>query len=139
MYVPMNMQGSPISSTATLDCPDLQDRFWFWQGASGKKYIHTIYTPGHCPPAPGAVYVGVKKLGNLRVALMVGRFGTAFDGRLSNQGASDVRSCDEIHVHLLARSSEAAETVWHDLDLAMTELPDEVIRAPETKSLPLAA
>ncbi len=87
----MNMHGSPISSTAIIDCPDLQDRFWFWEGASGKKYIHTIYTPGHCPPVPGAVYVGVKKLGNLRVAMTVGRFGTAFDGLLSKQGAADFR------------------------------------------------
>jgi hypothetical protein len=139
MYVLMNMHGFPISSTASIDCPELQDRFWFWQGTSGKKYIHTIYTPGHCPPVPGAVYVGVKRLGHLRVALMVGRFGTAFDGLLPEQDASDLRTCDEIHVHLLARGAEAAETVWHDLDLAMTELPEETSHQGEATRLPLAA
>ena len=88
-------------------------RFWYWRGASGREYIHSIFGPGDCPPLPGAVYVAVRRHGDRRQALAVGLF-TEFwnegDGvHLAHDGA------DEIHVHLLARDAADARAAAADL------------------------
>jgi hypothetical protein len=108
----MHIHGSPISKTAISDLPDLMERFWFWRGASGQNYIHSVYTPDSCPPLPGAVYVGVQNHGGARVAVTVGRFSPFFDQ------SPDFSDCDEVHVHLLARGPDVAEQVRIDLLLA---------------------
>ncbi len=119
----MQIQGSPFRlSPATADMPELSERFWYWQGASGRKYIHSVYEPENCPPLPGAVYVGVKRQGSMRIAVCVGRFlplrdaNKAIDARFSD--------FDELHVHLLASASGEAEQVRADLNLALGEFSD---------------
>ena len=109
----MNIHGSPISKTAATDSPDLLERFWFWRGVSGQNYIHSVYAPDHCPPLPGAVYVGVKRTSGMRIAMSVGRF-SSFYGEMPDFG-----DCNEVHVHLLARKPGAAEDVRRDLLAAM--------------------
>ena len=52
------MQGYSLSATLTED-PGLGERFWYWRGASGQPYIHSIYAPDLCPPVAGAVFVVV--------------------------------------------------------------------------------
>jgi hypothetical protein len=101
---------------------ELSERFWYWQGASGRKYIHSIYEPESCPPLPGAVYVGVKRQGSLRVAVCVGRFLPLWD----SHRAIDAKASgfDELHVHLLAREPGEAEQVRADLSLALGVFPD---------------
>ncbi len=111
----MNIQGSPFLKTAAVANPELLERFWFWRGASGQNYIHSVYAPDHCPPLPGAVYVAVKRASGMRIALSVGRF-NSFYGEMPDFG-----DCDEVHVHLLARKPEAAEDVRRDLASAMAE------------------
>ena len=95
-----------------------RDRFWYWSGKSGTRYIHSIYSPDACPPLPGAIYVTVQKLANgKRVAVEVGRFcedwgyvqGLIDDHRV---GFCDI---DEIHVHLLAKSDDNADEVVKDI------------------------
>ena len=113
----MHIYGSPISKTAAADSPDLLERFWFWRGASGQNYIHSVYTPDHCPPLPGAVYVAVKRTRGMRIALSVGRF-NSFYGEMPDFG-----DCNEVHVHLLARKPGTAEDVRRDLALAMEDIP----------------
>lgn len=96
-----------------------QDRFWYWQGKSGTRYIHSIYAPQSCPPLPGAVFIAVQKLrSGKRVALEVGRFCDDWDyvdGLISDYriGCSQT---DEIHVHLLAQSDDNAIDVINDLE-----------------------
>jgi hypothetical protein len=119
----MQIFGSPISQTAAADLPELSERFWFWRGASGRNYIHSIYTPDACPPLPGAVYVGVKRSGGLRIALTVGRFGPFWDHAQPASLSDTFAGCDEVHVHLLARGSSAADAVRADLVAAMLEQP----------------
>ncbi len=118
----MLIQGFPISAELPSD-PGLQDRFWYWQGASSRKYIHSVYAPDLCPPLPGAVYVGVKRQGCLRLALCVGRFKPFWDGTLSHHDRNRLASLgvDEIHVHLLAKSPAQADAIHADLKEAMTE------------------
>lgn len=73
-FVSMLIHGSPISAELPSD-PGLQDRFWYWHGASGRRYIHSVYAPDALPTAaPGAIYVAVRRQGRCRVALSVGRF-----------------------------------------------------------------
>jgi hypothetical protein len=117
----MQIFGSPISKTASADLPELSERFWFWRGASGQNYIHSVYAPDSCPPLPGAVYVGVKRSGSMRIAVAVGRFGPFWDHSSPMALTKSFSDCDEVHVHLLARSPESAEAVRADLVAAMLD------------------
>ncbi len=118
----MQIHGSPIA----LDTPeyaDMKQRFFYWQGQSGQKYIHSVYEIDACPPLPGAVYVAVKRVGLMRVAVAVGRFAPFWDKTLGEDDLTrlEMLGADEVHVHLLARSAEAAEAVKHDLSSALGE------------------
>jgi hypothetical protein len=119
----MLIQGSPFKlSPATADMPGLSERFWFWQGASGQKYIHSVYEPESCPPLPGAVYVGVKRQGSIRTAVCVGRFLPLWEQPTTMD--AKIAGFDELHVHLLARGPGAAEQVLADLKLALGEVSE---------------
>jgi hypothetical protein len=132
MDVLMLIHGSPICKSAAVETPDLLERFWHWRGASGQNYIHSVYQPDHCPPLPGAIYVGVKRMGSARVAVSVGRFAPFWDGVMPCAKSPDFRDCDEVHVHLLARSAEAAEAVRRDLAAALEgEAAEEFARAAD--------
>ena len=96
------------------------DRFWYWRGTSGQRYIHSIYEAHSCPPLPGAVYVAVRRVGNDREALAVGRFPSFLDA-FSTTAAG--LAADEIHVHLLARNEAGAKAVLADLEGALEEVP----------------
>ncbi len=96
-----------------------RDRFWYWRGASGRSYIHSIYEAKDCPPLPGAVYVAVRRLGPLRIAVGAGRFPAFFEKARETRGAAFPLEADEIHVHLLARDEAGAEGIRRDLDSAL--------------------
>ncbi|HKG73719.1 MAG TPA: hypothetical protein VKA79_05730 [Aestuariivirgaceae bacterium] len=97
-------------------------RCWHWRGASGRHYIHSVYGPATCPPFPGAVYVAVKRRGDLRHALAVGSFSDFWNASAGVQ-AIYAGDADEIHVHLLARSPAAIITVIADIQAAMNAKP----------------
>src|SRR3954471_1896093 len=103
IYVRMLIQGSSMSHSLLRDA-DAASRFWYWHGASGKRYIHSVYAADSCPPLPGAVYIAVKRTGPLRTALHCGRFPPIW------AMCSDL-ACDEIHVHLLAQSDAEARNI----------------------------
>ncbi len=113
----MQIQGSPISIKFPHGSVD-NERFWYWRGVSGKKYIHSIYATDACPPLPGAIYVAVRRIGHLRTAIAVGRFSPFWDEAFSEFAGIDA---DEIHVHLLARDNSAADAVLSDLKAAFGE------------------
>ena len=112
----MLIHGFPITAALPTD-PGFKDRFWYWSGASGRKYIHSVYGLDDCPPLPGAIYVAVRREGTLRVALGIGRFTAFWDGPLSARDFQRLKTqgIDEIHVHLLAKSPEASEAILQDL------------------------
>jgi hypothetical protein len=113
----MLFSGSPLTAELLQDAgPD--GRFWYWRGASGRKYIHTVYAATGCPPLPGAVFVAVKRGGAQRTVLALGLIG-------AGAGIPEIRGCDEMHVHLLSRSPVEAEAVVADLrrGLAAIALP----------------
>jgi hypothetical protein len=116
----MKILGFPFKLT-TEDCAEPEIQFWYWRGASGRKYIHSIYEPSNCPPLPGAVYVAVKRLGKTRAAVAVGRFNNVLDK--ARQAEERLRlfrlGTDEIHVHLLAKSADDADAIYRDLQAVM--------------------
>lgn len=116
MFVLM-MQGQPLSATLPEDS-GLGERFWYWRGASGQRYIHSIYRPDLCPPVPGAVFVVVRAWGGSRHAVAVGRF-DAKGMMAATASRGTQRGDEEIHVHLLARDEDGAEHVLCDLLAAM--------------------
>jgi hypothetical protein len=116
MFVLMLIHGTPIAADLPSD-PAFKDRFWYWTGASGRKYIHSVYGLGDCPPLPGAIYVAVRREGPLRVVMGIGRFTPFWDGPLGGRDLSVLQrqGVDEIHVHLLAKSPEVAAAILDDL------------------------
>ena len=110
----MIIHGTPLSSELLRDA-DAKDRFWYWRGASGRKYIHSVYAADLCPPLPGATYVLVRRAGTLRVAFAAGRL-SEWSGNLP---ASCAGSGCEIHVHLMARDDAEAEWIAGDLAAAL--------------------
>jgi hypothetical protein len=112
----MLIHGTPIAADLPSD-PDFKDRFWYWTGASGRKYIHSVYGLDDCPPLPGAIYVAVRREGPLRLVLGIGRFLPFWDGPLGGRDVACLRrqGVDEIHVHLLAKSPAVAEAILEDL------------------------
>jgi hypothetical protein len=115
----MIIQGTPVQVQLSRDC-GTEDRFWYWRGASGRRYIHTIYGAAACPPLPGAVFVAVRRIGTLRTAVAVGRFPAVIEGGAAAAMLPKGCVADEIHVHLLARNDCEAGAVKADLALAMT-------------------
>ena len=100
---------------------DTTPRFHFWTGASGKRYVHTVYSLFDCPPLEAANYVLVKRTSkSSRLLLAI--------GRLTNETASlnlaEIRQraatlgADEVHVHLLAMSASECQAVEVDLRTA---------------------
>ena len=113
-YCSMIIHGTPLSSELLRDA-DAKDRFWYWRGASGRRYIHSVYDAEDCPPLPGATYVLVRRAGALRVALAAGRLSDWSGGVPSGVM---VEGC-ELHVHLMARDDEDASRIAADLCRAL--------------------
>jgi hypothetical protein len=100
------------------------NRFHFWTGASGKRYVHTVYELLECPPLPAANYVLVRREpGARRKVLCIGRVGntaaTLNLAEIRQRGAE--LGADEVHVHLLAESAKLAKLVEFDLRTGQIE------------------
>lgn len=90
----------------------------FWTGASGNRYIHSIYSLLYCPELPAVNYLLVHRdpQGTQKV-LAAGH--TKHDAPSLN--LAEVRKlgatlgANEVHVHRLADDATAAKVVEHDL------------------------
>lgn len=92
--------------------------FLFWTGASGTRYVHSVYNLFDCPPVEGANYILVKRHSNgHRTVVSIGR-ATSATGTL-NLAEIRLRSAqlgaNEVHVHLLADSSAQSQQIETDL------------------------
>jgi len=100
------------------------NRFHFWTGASGKRYVHTVYELLECPPLPAANYVLVRREpGARRKVLCIGRVSNTAESlnlaEIRQRGAEV--GADEVHVHLLADSAKLAKLVEFDLRTGQIE------------------
>jgi hypothetical protein len=119
--------------------PSFKDRFWYWRGASGKKYIHSVYGLEDCPPLPGALFVAVRRQGDLRTVMALGRFMPFWDGVMEGRSLERLHASgvNEIHVHLMAKSPEHCESILADLEASLVQ--DQHGSFSEERGLPLAA
>ena len=103
---------------------EFDNRFWYWRGASGRRYIHSIYTPGECPPLPGAIFIAVHRFADGRaLAIRTGRFEDdwSYVEALLPDPACGLRRIDEIHVHLLAGSQQQADEILADIEAGLCQ------------------
>ena len=114
-----HVANSPAPETSVSS--DSAPRFHFWTGASGKRYVHTVYSLFDCPPLGIASYVLVRRASKTeRTVLAIGRL--AHDQASLN--LADIRQraatlgADEVHVHLLAASVSECLAVEMDLRTA---------------------
>jgi hypothetical protein len=97
--------------------------FHYWRGASGRRYLHSVYSLVGCPALPRANYILVRRFDDgTRVALAFGQ--TKDDAvtlnlaHLRHEGAK--RGANEVHIHLLAENGDARALVEADLVSAHT-------------------
>jgi hypothetical protein len=114
----MHIHHQPTPASINID-PQIQDRFWYWHGGSGQRYIHSAYPADRCPLLPGAVYLSVRKLAEDRFVPLAVETCSVLDGIAGFLMAAD--GADEVHVHLLADTTRDARKVRDDLKTALGE------------------
>lgn len=97
---------------------DVRERFHFWCGASGQRYVHTIYALVDCPALPQSNYILIKReAGGKRTVLSIGR--VSHEAHSLNLAEIRQRGAEfganEVHIHLLAGSVKQSKLVEFDL------------------------
>lgn len=97
---------------------DLIERFLFWKGASGVRYVHTIYSLLDCPALSSGNYILARREADgRRTVLAIDRLKSASPSlnlaELRHQGA--LLGANEIHVHLLAETGRDSQQIEFDL------------------------
>lgn len=112
-------RSAPEPQLATFEsATGTRDRFHFWCGASGQRYVHTVYDLLDCPEVPAANFLLVRREASGRRTVLA-------IGHLKRQSASlnlaEIRhrgarlGANEVHVHLLAPSAQDRRVVELDL------------------------
>lgn len=104
--------------------------FHYWRGASGRRYLHSVYTLVGCPALPQANYILVRQYEDgTREALAFGE--TKDDAvtlnlaHLRHEGAKC--GANEVHIHLLAKT--ASERALVEADLASAHMRRRTAKA----------
>jgi hypothetical protein len=108
---------APVPS-ATPSTERTTPTFLFWTGASGTRYVHTVYDLVLCPPVEAANYVLVKRhTSGQRTVLSIGRATHAAPSlNLADiRQRSAILGANEVHVHLLACSADDGRRIEADL------------------------
>lgn len=108
---------APISARASTPGTLTHD-FTFWRGATGTRYVHTIYQLLECPDLPNANIVLVRRHTSGRAEVM--HIGRVEEGATSLNLANVRRrsaqlGANEVHVHLLAGSADERAAIERDL------------------------
>jgi hypothetical protein len=93
-------------------------RFFFWRGATGERYVHTVFSLLECPELPRSIYILVKRDANeRRTVLHVGRA----DHEANSLNLAEMRfrgasmGANEVHVHFLVEGDRERRLVEFDL------------------------
>jgi len=109
----------PAPEPVQLDLPQqVRARQHLWRGASGRRYMHSVYSLLECPPLPKASYLLVRReQGGRRTVLHVGlgqdEAATLNLAGVRQRGAQ--LGANEVHVHFAAQSDAARALVVCDL------------------------
>ncbi|KAB2915787.1 MAG: hypothetical protein F9K29_12975 [Hyphomicrobiaceae bacterium] len=108
---------NPAAACAGPACePDVS--FHFWRGASGRRYIHSVYSLIECPPLPKACFVLARRdeQGHhhaLHIGCSQSDAPTLNLAYIRQRGA--FLGANEVHVHFLANADEQRQLVACDL------------------------
>jgi hypothetical protein len=111
-------RSAPKPVAALDSTSELNDRFHFWSGASGQRYVHSVYDLYDCPEVPAANFLLVYRDG-------AGRRSVLAISHLTHDAASlnlaEIRhraarlGANEVHVHLLATTVQQRRIIELDL------------------------
>lgn len=94
------------------------ERIQFWAGASGRRYVHTVYSLVECPPHAHVAYLLVRRdADGRRTALRIDRS----RHKAASLNLADVRrrgaelGANEVHLHLVAESASERDLIVMDL------------------------
>jgi hypothetical protein len=93
-------------------------RCQLWRGASGRRYVHTVYSLIECPPVPRATYLLVRRAADgscrvLHIASGESDAPTLNLAHIRQRGAT--LGANEVHVHFLAETAGERRLVTCDL------------------------
>lgn len=106
------------NAPAKLDVYDIGHEFHYWDGLTGARYLHSVYSLQDCPELPKANYIMVRKLENGEaIPLFIGQ--TIADAASLNlahirQKAARL-GANEIHIHVMTETSKERDDVERDL------------------------
>jgi hypothetical protein len=101
-----------------IDVCGIGHDFHYWEGASGARYLHSVYPLLDCPELPKANYIVVRRLANGDcVPLSIGQTqDDAVSLNLAHLRHEAARlGGNELHIHVMTNSAEERATVEHDL------------------------
>jgi len=110
---------APMHEAAQLGgAEDIANRFHFWTGATGRRYVHTVYSLRECPALASGNYILVRhQPDGERVVLAIGSAAQ----EAASLNLAEIRrrgaelGANEVHIHLLAGTSKASKLVEFDL------------------------
>ncbi len=114
---------SSFGPSPTFKSPgfDLAHQHAYWNGASGIRYVHTVFGLLDCPEIPNANIVLARRAANGRAqALYIGRV----ERDTQSLNLAEIRrtaallGATEVHVHFLATSAEQRERIETDINSA---------------------
>lgn len=94
------------------------NRFHFWGGASGRRYVHTVHSLLECPEVPqGNFILARREADGRRTVLAIGHLTRECPSlnlaELRQRGAR--LGANEVHVHLLAPTAQQRRRIELDL------------------------
>jgi len=110
---------APGEEPATISATgEIGQNYHYWRGATGRRYLHTVFPLLDCPEIPKANYIIVARDGkDARQALEIGQtFDHAGSLNLAHlrQRAAQL-GASEIHIHVLAETPSGRNSVEADL------------------------
>ena len=108
----------PVAGTTV----DESARSLFWDGASGRRYVHTVYSLLECPPVPQVTYLLARREKDgscqvLRVASAESSAPTLNLAQIRQAGAT--LGANEVHMYFLAETQGHRRLVSCDLRAAL--------------------
>ena len=114
-----NKENQIIDEPALINSiAQIEQSFHYWYGASGKRYLHSVYSLTNCPIMPKANYIMVKRepsgaLTALRVSKTVENSSSLNLAHLRHKAAQI--GANEIHIHALADTQKERRLAEMDL------------------------
>ena len=114
-------EGDDCAALSALDGEPLGARFRSWRGASGRRYVFSIYGPHCCPAYSHAVRISAAATAaGDRTALFIADTGCFPEIAFAKAAANwtGAAAAIEFHVHLLAKSPAERRALIADLSYA---------------------